>query len=167
MLRRLIPLLAAAALAACASAPTYMAAPGPNKAGYSETQIESNRYSVVYRAPGGADAHLIDDYALLRAAELTLQSGADWFVVVSRSADASGGYSGPSVGVGVGGGSFGRHSGGGVGLGFNIPLGGGGPQATASRLEIRTGSGPKPDDPNAYDARQVSSSLRARIQSRQ
>jgi len=164
MVRSLMSLIALAALAACASTPTYTAATG-NGAGYSETQIESNRYYVTYRAPGGADAQLIQDYALLRASDLTLQSGADWFIVVSRSTDASQGYSGPSVGVGVGGGSFGRHSGGGLGVGLSIPLGGGGPQATATRLEIRTGSGPKPDDPNAYDARQTSQSLRARVQS--
>jgi hypothetical protein len=48
----------------------------------------------------------------------------------------------------------------------NFPLGGGGggPRATAATLEIRTGTGPKPDDANAYDARAVATSLRARLQ---
>jgi hypothetical protein len=164
MLRLSALIAAAALLAACATAPVYVAAPAPNKAGYTHTQVESNRFFVTYRAPGGGDARLVEDFALLRAAELTLEQGADWFVVDRRSTDAAdASASGPRVGVGVGGGSYGRRSGVSTGVGISFPLGGGGPRATASTLEIRTGAGEKPDGANVYDARAVSSSLRAQI----
>jgi hypothetical protein len=163
-MRRLSALLFALALAACATAPTYVAATGPNAAGYTHTQIERNRFFVTYRAPGGGEARLVEDFALLRAAELTLEQGADWFIVDRRSTDArDGAASGPRIGVGVGGGSFGRRSGVSTGVGVSFPIGGGGPRATACTLEIRTGTGPKPEDANAYDARAVSASLRAQI----
>jgi hypothetical protein len=158
---RLSALLAAALLGACASSALYMPAPGPDKPGYSETQIEANRFFVTYRAPSGADARLVEDFALLRAADLTLERGDDWFIVDRRSTDASNANtSGPRIGVGLGGGSFGRHTAVSTGVGISFPLGGGGPRATASTLEIRTGAGAKPDDANAYDAHAVSQSLR-------
>ena len=155
--------VAAATLAACQTTPTYTAATSPDGAGYSETQVEGNRYFVTYRAPGGADAQVLQDYALLRAADLTLEHNRDWFWVDRRNLNAEGGRSGPSVGIGVGGGSFGHHSGVGVGAGFSFPLGGGGPTASAATLEIRFGEGPKPDDANAYDARSLAANLRSRL----
>jgi hypothetical protein len=152
-------------LAACAtSTPAYMAASSPNAVGYSERQIETNRYFVSYRADG-ADAALLQDYALLRAADLTLQNNHDWFWVDRRTVDGQTARSGPSIGIGLGGGSFGSHTGVGGGVGFNIPIGhGGGPLANAATLEIRFGEGAKPDDANAYDAHATSASLRARLQ---
>jgi len=165
MLRGLIIIAATAALAACASTPpSYAPASGQGAAGYSETQIESNRYFVTFRAPSGADPALLQDYALLRAADLTLQSGRDWFWVDRRTLDEpSTRQTGPSVGIGVGGGSWGSRSGGSVGVGINLPLGGQRQVARSATLEIRLGEGPKPDDPNAYDARGISMNVRARI----
>jgi hypothetical protein len=166
MIRKLVIAAAVATLAACAtSPPPYAAASGPNRAGYSETQIESNRYYVTYRSGSPADAQLISDYALLRAADLTLQNGREWFWVDHRTVDeADGGQSGPRIGVGIGGGSWGSRSGGSVGVGMNFPLGGQqGQTARAATLEIRFGEGAKPDEPNAYDARSISTNLRSRL----
>ncbi|MGD9982164.1 MAG: hypothetical protein AB7H66_09390 [Hyphomonadaceae bacterium] len=165
---RTIVFVAVLALGACATAapPPYTAAPTSTALGYSETQIESNRYFVSYRAPGGADAAVLQDYALLRAAELTLQNGREWFWVDRRTTDQTMTRSGgSSVGIGVGGGSWGRRSGASVGVGINVPLGGrqAGERARGATLEIRFGEGTKPDDPNAYDARSVQSNLRARM----
>ncbi|MGQ0533845.1 MAG: CC0125/CC1285 family lipoprotein [Caulobacteraceae bacterium] len=166
MIRNFAFAAAALALAACATtaAPPYSAAASATSAGYSETQIEANRYFVTYRAPSGASAAVLQDYALLRAAELTLQNGRDWFWVDRRTTDEqSSRYGGSSVGVGVGGGSWGRSSGASVGVGLNFPLGGqSGPRARSATLEIRFGQGPKPDDANAYDARSTAANLRAR-----
>lgn len=159
-------LAAALLLAACATAPPppYAAAPSSSAAGYSETQIESTRYFVSFRAPRGADAAVLQDYALLRAAELTLQNGREWFWVDRRTSDTIRGSSGPSLGVGVGGGSYGGHGGGSVGVGVNIPIGPqSGERSRGATLEIRFGQGPKPDDANAYDARSTAENLRARI----
>ena len=164
--RYIIPVIAALTLAACASTPVYRPSPAPNAAGYSETQVESNRFFVTYRAGGSADAQLLSDYALLRAAELTLQNGRDWFWVDRRTTDANAGAysSGPSVGVSIGGGNFGRRSGVGGSVGLSFPIGGsGGARASAATLEIRFGEGVKPDNPNTYDAHAVSANLRSRL----
>ncbi|GAM99231.1 hypothetical protein U91I_02876 [alpha proteobacterium U9-1i] len=152
-------------MTACASTPVYGPALAPGRAGFTETQIEANRFFVTYRAPNGAEETLLQDYALLRAADITLANGRDWFWVDRRTTDgAASAYRGPSFGVGVGGGSWGRRSGGGVSVGMNFPLGGGGgARATAATLEIRLGSGVKPDEANAYDARAVAASLRAQF----
>ncbi len=169
---RVLACAAVLALSACATAgapPPYMAAASPNSIGYSETQIESTRYFVSYRAPSGAEAARLEDYALLRAAELTLQNGRDWFWVDRRTLDqqSDGRSSGPSIGIGVGGGSYGRSSAAGVGVGMTFPLGNSqaGPRARGATLEVRFGEGPKPDEANAYDARSTSANLRARIAS--
>jgi len=166
MSRTLIAILAAAALAACATTPPpYAPAASGQAAGYSEMQIESNRYHVTYRAPGGADVGLLEDYALLRAAELTLQNGREWFWVDRRVVDQASNYdSGPRIGIGVGGGRWSGGGGGSVGVGINLPIGGGqrGTRGTSTTLEVRFGEGPKPDEPNAYDARAVAQNLRAR-----
>lgn len=165
MMRCLVFLAAAAALAACASTPVYAPAARSGATGYSETQIEANRFFVTYRAPGPAEETLLQDYALLRAADLTLANGRDWFWVDRRTVDSqSEGARGPSVGVSVGGGSWGGRGGVGVGVGVNVPLGAAsGARATATTLEIRFGEGVKPDAANAYDAHALAANLRARL----
>lgn len=165
MFRHVIAIAALSVLAACASTPSYAPAASQGGSGYTETQIENARYFVTYRASGAADASLLQDYALLRAAELTLQHGRDWFWVDRRTLDeqaARGG--GPSIGVGIGGGNWGRRSGVSVGVGVNFPIGSpAGVRARSATLEIRLGEGVKPDDPNAYDAHALSANLRARL----
>lgn len=75
------------ALAACASSgPRYMAADAPGDFGYYESVLDENRYRIAYKTEGD-DASLARDYALLRAAELTLERGYDWFEVVERDTD--------------------------------------------------------------------------------
>ena len=169
---RVLAFAAVLALTACATTgapPPYAAAASPTSAGYFETQIESTRYFVNYRAPSGAEAARLEDYALLRAAELTLQNGRDWFWVDRRTLDQQddGRSSGPRIGVGVGGATFGGNSSAGVGVGMTFPLGSGqaGLRARGATLEVRFGEGLKPDDANAYDARSTSANLRARIAS--
>jgi hypothetical protein len=164
MSRFLAPFIAAAfMLGACATAPSYTPATTPNGAGYFERQIEGNRYFVTYRAAGEADALMLQDFALLRAAELTLQQGGDWFWVDRRTLDDAAAPSGPRLGVSVGGGSFGSHSGVGVGVGMSFPLGRGGQRAHSATVEMRIGEGPKPDDANAFDAHAIAANLRARL----
>lgn len=162
---RITALAALLSLAACATAPVYAPAAGPNAAGYSETQIESNRYFVTYRAGSAADPAVLQDFAMLRAADLTVQHGRDWFFVDRRTFDnQSTQHTGPSIGVGIGAGNWGRRSGVNVGVGVNIPIfGHDAARARAATLEIRLGEGAKPDDPNAYDAHAMSANLRARL----
>lgn len=73
------------ATAACASSGPYRPAAGSSGTGYSHQAIEADRYRVQFRS-AGRDAAKAQDYALLRAAELTLERGYSTFEVVSRSA---------------------------------------------------------------------------------
>ena len=146
-------------LVACATPSVYAPAARPGGAGFSETRIENDRYRVTYR--DGATEAAAADFALLRAAELTLAQGFDWFVVDQRSNERQGQGAGPRISIGGGSSSYGGHSsvGGGAGVGFNL---GGGPKSTVS-LEIRLGRGPKPETVNTYDARQVQATVRPRV----
>ena len=75
-------------LAACATPSVYAPATRPGGAGFSETRIENDRYRVTYR--DAANEASAADFALLRAAELTLAQGYDWFVVDQRSTERDG-----------------------------------------------------------------------------
>lgn len=166
MIRTLILAAAAFALAGCATTPPrYAAATAPGASGYSEQQIESNRYFVTYRTQNATEAGLLRDYALLRAADIAMGRGAEWFWLDNTSfEDASVYHTGPSIGIGIGGASFGGHSAVGGSVGMNFPIGGSnGQQARAARLEIRLGQGQKPDDANTYSARDTAATIRARV----
>lgn len=152
--------LAALSLAACASLQPYGPQTAPSGQGFSEQRIESNRYRVTYRGVGAAGA--VGDWALLRAADLTTQEGADWFEVVQTWTDGRPGGAGgvrPSVSIGGGSSRWGGYRSSGVGVGVGIDLSG--PQPTATTLEIVLGRGAKPDRASVYDARQVQAALRA------
>lgn len=146
-------------LAACASLAPYGPQARDSAQGYSEQRIESDRWRVSYHGVGDPD--VVADYALLRAAELTLENGHDWFEVTGRWIDGRGGEGGvrPSVSVGAGSGRWGgyRSSGVGVGLSFDIS----GDRPTSTVLEVRTGRGARPDRPGAFDARAVRDSIRS------
>ena len=160
MNRLTLPLIAAAglALSACASLAPYGPQMGAGGQGYVEQRIESNRFRVTYNGVGAPGP--VADYALLRAAELTLAQGYDWFEVTQRWTDGrldSAGGLRPSVGVGYGSSRYGgyRSSGVGVGVGLNFS----GPSPTSTTLEVVMGNGERPDRPNAYDASDVRDSL--------
>lgn len=160
MKRLLLPALVALTLSACATEPTLFQPAGPRGGvGFSEMRIEPGRYRVTFQGGPGAPPAQVEDYALLRAADLALAEGYDWFRVTERVTRQTG-YGGSSLSVGVGGASFGRHSASGVGVSTGVPLGGG--PALAATLEVLMGKGPKPSDGDAYDARGVQRSLRER-----
>lgn len=161
------PLLAATAvlaLTACATTPNAFApAARAGEYGYADTRIEQDRYRVSFRTNTGSSARA-NDLALLRAAELTLQSGYDWFIVTQRGIEAApDGSSAPRVSVGVGGANYGGRSSVGLGAGVGFNIGGAGQGGSASAtLEVRMGKGAKPTDAQAYDAREVERSIRPR-----
>jgi len=147
--------LAALLLAACATAPTLYrsAASTPTAVGYSEYRLEAGRYRVTFQGGAGASEVQVADYALLRAAELALRDGYDWFRIADRSTTVRGGGAGPRLSVGGGSASFGRHSSVGVGLGTSFNLGPG--PAYARSIEVVFGKGGTPRDRDAYDAREI------------
>lgn len=121
--------------------------------GYEETRIESDRFRIVYNGSGGMPPDLVEDYALRRAAELTIDNGAEWFRVAFRDIQRER-RGGVNVGGGVGGGSFGRRSGVNVGVGGNF--GQIGAQDYFSvRMEILLGEGSSPDEAEVYNARDI------------
>lgn len=161
MLRLFSVMVAALSLAACATAPTlYQPAAGPSAVGYREYRIEPGRYRVTFQGGPGAPPAQVQDYALLRAADLTLAEGYDWFRVADRFMEGRTDRS-PRVGVGVGGGDYGRRSGVSVGVGTSFNLGGG--ASVISTIEVVMGRGAPPRDADVYDARALRNTLGARV----
>lgn len=157
---------AALALTGCASLAPYGPQTAQNGQGYSEYRLESDRWRVTYSGVGAPGP--VADYALLRAADLTVENGFDWFEVTQRYIDGrpdSAGGVRPSLGVGYGSGRYsgpyGRYSSSGVGVGVGLNFQG--PSPTSTTLEIIMGRGETPGRPEAYDARGVQQSLRARF----
>lgn len=153
--------LGALLLAGCAATPSYGPAARDGAMGYTSQQIESGRFRISYTDDDPSRAR---DLALLRAAEVTLEAGKDWFQITNRYGEAEPvrSSSGTSVSVGGSTGSYGRSSVG-VGVGIGFPIGGSSSGKFTEVLEIVTGAGDKPDDPNAYDARSVDINLRDRV----
>jgi hypothetical protein len=154
--------LSALALSGCVSLAPYGPQQSARGQGFSEQQIETNRFRVTYNGVGAPGP--VVDRALFRAAQLTVDRGYDWFEVTQRwidgRPDSAGGVR-PSVSIGAGSGRYGgyRASGVGVGLGFDLS----GPQPTSTTLEIVMGRGAKADRPDAYDARRVQDAIRSRL----
>lgn len=152
MMKSLLPPTIALALllGGCAVTPSYGPAMDANDFGYRDRAIEDDRYRVAYR---GKDSGSATDGALRRAAELTVQSGYDFFTVVSRDLESERRRRGrgPSVGVG---GSTGGWGGSRVGIGVNLPLGDSG-GADVARVEFVMGRGVKPASNDSYNARAV------------
>jgi hypothetical protein len=148
--------LSAALLSACATAAPTLYAPqtAPRGAGYSEYRLEAGRYRVTFQGNPGAPVNQVSDYALLRAAELTLRDGYDWFRVADRMTQSTGqGGGGSSLSIGGGSGGYGRGGGVGLGLGTSFNLGPG--PAVSSSMEVVFGKGAKPRDGDVYDARDI------------
>lgn len=76
------------ALSACATPTAYAPAATPGGYGYTEQQIESNRFRVTFRGNSLTDRELVEAALLYRAAELTLAQGGDYFVVADRDTEA-------------------------------------------------------------------------------
>lgn len=162
MTRLILSCLAALTLAACATAPTvYQPAVGPGAVGYSEYRIEPGRYRITFQGGPGAPPQYVTDLALLRAADLAIAEGYDWFRVSDRFLQGQPDR-GPRVSLGVGGASFGRRSGVGLGVGTSGMSLGGGP-SVSSTLEVVMGRGERPRGADVYDARAIRQSLGARV----
>lgn len=170
-MKRLILILAGmSVLAACATPTPYQAAAGSQR-GFQETQIEANRFRVSFSGNSLTDRETVETYILYRAAELTLEQGFDHFILAQRATDVDSRIvrSAPDP--------FYRS---GFGLYYNYfhPRAGwhgaGDPfwndtnyreiTRYEASAEIVLAHGPKPDDANAFDARDVVANLGPRIQ---
>ena len=100
-------LAGATLLAACATPTPYRPATGSgfNRTGFSDQQIESNRFRVAFAGNSLTSRETVERYLLFRAAEITLQSGNDYFVMADRDTDKqTRTYTTPGFGGGWGGG---------------------------------------------------------------
>jgi len=145
-------IILAATLTACASTPTPYAPANGSDRGWSQTQIEQDRFRIRFDAGADMAFEEVELMALRRAAEVTLEQGGDWFLLVSRHSDGNDRNPvGVSTGVGISTGSRG-YSSRGIGLGLNYDASAG--QKSVS-LEILVRTGPRPQDVRVYDAREV------------
>jgi hypothetical protein len=145
MLRTCALLLVILAIAACSTPYQSNGFTG----GYKDTQIDANTFSVTFEGNGYTSASQVDKYLLYRCAELTAQAGADYFVIL-QTADQSRSATvvtqgptqyfstGPSTVMAVPG----------PALASNIRF----PTSTAM---IKVFTGPKPELPNAFVAKEV------------
>lgn len=147
-------------LAACGSPTPYQ--PVFDGYGYTEQRLEPNRFRVTFSGNSLTGRQTVENYLLFRAAEVTLISGNDHFVVVERDTERSTTYYSDFYGPGVFGGFSTYRSGIGFG-GFTTGTTRSSDRYTAQAY-IVVYPGPKPpDDPNAYDARAVMENLSSRI----
>jgi hypothetical protein len=144
------------AVAGCAADPTPYQ-PASNGYGFTQQQIESNRYRVTFAGNGETSIDTVRNYMLYRAAEVTVESGHDYFVVVDQNTESS------TIYRGTGSSPFGFGTGfrgdGGFGVGFSsfsaFP-----DDSYTAWADIVVGNGPKPaDNVNAYSAQDVLSRL--------
>jgi hypothetical protein len=158
-------------LGGCASGPKYVEADHANDYGYYTTQLDQNRYRIVFNGGQTAGLNTARDYALLRAAELTLQEGYDWFQVVDRETSTSHRPEEPLMAFGYERAWYVERSCGLLGcsqsvyprdLPYTSISSEDARPAHSHALEIVTGSGAMPaDGGNYYDASSVARSLRA------
>ena len=155
----------------------------PGKFGFSEQRIEAARYRIVFEGNSRTTRQRVEDSLLLRAANVTLETGYDWFQIVNRATDPKTYQMRvPTIGSSWGGG-FGYNGGfasyrtwspryGWVyvhqpAFGFS-PFDDYGETREITRFqanaEIILGKGPKPRDrTDAFDARDVTSNLTPRL----
>ena len=100
-------LAAATLLSACATPTPYRPAMGSgfNRTGFSDQQIEQNRFRVSFAGNSYTSRETVERYLLFRAAQLTLESGGDYFILADRDTDKqTRTYTTPGIGGGFGGG---------------------------------------------------------------
>lgn len=146
-------------LAACATGPSaYGPAAKADSLGFQSTQIENDRFRISYT---GRSAEEAQDYALLRASEIALAEGYDYFRILGGET-----YSGErpsrtstSVGVSSGRGYYGSGTSVGVGLSLNdLGRAFSGKKVTNS-IEVKLTNTPS-DAPDVYDARDIQTNIR-------
>ena len=160
--------MAALMLVACASETPYGPRQEGSGYGFSEQPIESNRYRITFRGNSLTSRETVENYLLYRAAELTLQKGYDYFVVVEDDTERTTtyratGYRDPFFYYGRGR-PFPYY-----GYGYRFGPGFNDVDIRESRrytaiAYILMYKGQKPNDRAAYDAQSVQDNLRGFIQ---
>lgn len=155
-------LISGGILAGCTTPTPYQAR--VDNYGYANQRITDNRFRVSFSGNSDTSRDTVEQYLLYRAAEVTKESGNDWFRVVGSDVEAMTEFRITSTGTGFG--RFTYFGGFGPYHPFGRPFGTGFETATArpdSRYNaiamIKVGAGPTPDAPMAFDADQVLQNL--------
>jgi len=176
-LRFLKPVLlataAALALSACVTATPYGPAGGGTRFGYAEQRVDADRYRISFAGNSVTSREQVEMALLLRAAEVTTESGYDWFSTVNRATDRDVRFQGipdpfyrdrysPFWGPSW------RYQRRGLWSSWGDPFGRDFDVREIDRYEasaeIVMGRGAKPaGDPNAFDAREVIQNLGPRV----
>ncbi len=88
-------MLVALVLTGCAT--SYQ--PKSYTGGYTDTKLDDDKYRVTFSGNQHTSADRVEEYALLRAAEITLEYGYSHFVTVSESGDSVSRYSATQAGT--------------------------------------------------------------------
>ncbi len=173
MIRTILAIAAAATLVGCATSTPYGPATGNNPYGFTDQRIEENRYRITFRGNSSTTREAVETFLLFRAAELTVESGFDYFIVTEQDTEANKRYSAQSNPA-----FFGRYY---YGYGpyccafpyYAYGWGWGSPYNDFSTREITRYTaiafvtmhkGAKPaDEPQAFDARSVIENLRSYV----
>ena len=156
-----------------ASGPAYQPARDAGGYGYSERQLTADRYVVQFVAKDHQSA-AARDYALLRAAELTLQKGHAWFEVADRSTDTHASDRSGHVGIGYTRPMTTTHTNCGLlacssrtyvdpGVHGHVEHAPARSAKVAVSLEVRLGTGKRPECAGCYDAAELADTLRSNL----
>ena len=87
MMKRTAIVALALLAGACATtaSPTYQAAASASGSGYVNAPIGNGRQTIKYTGTAKMTPQQVSQYALLRAAEVTLQNGQEWFAILSAN----------------------------------------------------------------------------------
>lgn len=142
-------------IAACAQ-PTPYKPRLDSSTGYSEQQIEGNRFRVTFYGNDVTPRETVENYLLYRAAELTLQRDGDHFVLVGKDIERITDYYGNNAGWPGGYSVYGSRWPGstGYGMGWSSNIYAQNRYQAYADILIFKGKTPK-DDPKSFDARMV------------
>lgn len=88
-----ISILFPALLAGCATMTPYAPATSNGGFGFSEQKIETNKLRVAFNGNSSTSRQTVENFLLYRAAELTIQSGNDYFVIIEDDTEIHKSYS--------------------------------------------------------------------------
>ena len=74
-------------LAACATPTAYGPADANNHTGYSDQRLADNRIRVTFRGNSATYREMVEEYLLLRSAEVTREAGYSWFAFDTRNTE--------------------------------------------------------------------------------
>lgn len=98
VLRASVLVAAVVLLAACETATTYSPASRPGGTGYTDQQLSGNRWRVTFTGNAATPRETVENYLLLRAAEVTLKAGYRWFLFDTRNTEAQTTYQSDFIG---------------------------------------------------------------------